>query len=572
MKRKPNGHYSCFVTRSSKFVILMLGVLVLAQNISFENLALYDRDEKGSEQNHHENVSIGIRSAEAQLDMDDTITSNVDNREIAIVSISSRYDPDLGSFHIFGELINNLDTHVKNVRFVATFYDAAGGIIGTASGRPYIDYLRPQEKSAFDIGAHGHVASDTLSFVYYKISKSWDSVEEPKPSLLDLDFRDIFIDPCGYYHFTGTITNNGRDPAKEIILSAAFSNDRHQITESAFTSLTSSDEKLPSGKSKGFELLVDGRTLPEFAYYSFNVQSAEYASRIEEKDDEENQSFDYGNGSPTTIGPISSLAPDIQQVTTTVMTVKTDSHSYGLGSNELKISGTIPQMSEEEWSSHPRSPLVRLQLMTASGSVQERATAAISKDGSFSANLDFLAEEGSEGDIHRVRADYKGVVAESNFFIRFGNSNDNNQTGLYEESSPRACRPANLIIERLNWMSDSNGYNATSTGVSFDDQALNYGDEKELRAGSTVTLSSTAENRMTKIQPVTTVIEVFDSNGSVVFLHFDSAMVYPNTEYETNVPWIPDSNGQYKIRSFAITGLDEPRVLSQALQVTVNVA
>ena len=571
MKRKPEGHYSHFVRIRAKTVILMLGMLVLAQSISFENLVLYDRDEKGSLQRYYENSITGIRLAEGQLAVDDSITSNVDNREVAIVSISSRYDPDLASFHIFGELENNLDAHIRNVRLDATFYDAAGDIIGTASGRPYIDYLRPQEKSAFDIGVYGHVASDILSFSYYKISKSWDSVQEPKPSLLDLDFQDISVDSCGYYHFVGTVTNNGRDPVKEIILSAAFSNTRYQVTETAFTPLTSNNESLSSGKSKGFALLIDERALPEFAYYSFNVQSAEYASRLEVKRDVDDQSLDYENGSPTVAASISSSL-DEQQVPTTMMTVETDSRSYGLGSNELEISGKIPYISEEEWYNQHSNSFVLLQLMTASGSVQQRATAPISKDGSFSANLNLRAEEGSEGDIYRIRADYKGAAAESNFFIRFGNANDRNQTASYEESSPRACRPANLIIDRLTWIPNSLDQNSSSNDVSIDNQAGNHSDEKGLRVGSSVTLSVAAENRMTKIQPVTTIFEVFDSNGRVVFLHLDSATIFPNTEYEASIPWIPHNNGQYKIKSFAITGLDEPRVLSHALQITVNVA
>jgi len=540
--------YSTHAAIILTLAVLLLGQVAIVQYIG--SMLSYHRHGGLLLEQQDQHYQIGLGSAEAQVS-DDT-NSNVDNREVSIVSISSRYDPARGAFHVFGELMNNLDFTVKNVGLNATFYDAGGNIIGNAFAHPFIDYLRPQEKSAFDIALYESAASAVREYSFYKILKTWDSVQEPKLGLLDLDLRDIVLDTCGYYHFTGTVGNFGKEPTREISLSAAFYNERNQIIKSGHTSIIKHDESLPSIKYAPFALLIDARALSEFTYYSFNIQSDEYASRV--LDDKDDDSFNYQNGPP----------PQSASSDMTIMTVATEESTYRIGSNEISVFGKIPIVAED-WYDHHRNSFVLIKLMSPSGLVHERATALIGKDGSYSAKIDFRINEGLEGQVYRVRAEYKGNAAENNFAIGFGNAGNSEVSA---DDMGRACKPADLSIGWSSWTT----INANNTGDGINDNST--GDslaEGVMKLGSTVILSVVVENKMTDTQPLITVIEVFDADGKVVFLHLEQVLLDPATEHQTNIPWKPDGLGEYKIKSFVISGFDEPRILSRSLNMMLRV-
>lgn len=532
----------------------MLAVLILTQLSVMQDLSLVS----DSHQNGpliQNNYQIGYGSAEAQVSGD--INSNVDNREVSIVSISSRYDLELGAFHIFGELVNGLDTTVRNVGLNATIYDVEGNILGNASARPYIDYLRPQEKSAFDIALYGSAASAVREYSFYKILRSWDAIQQPKLNVLDFDLRNIVLDTCGYYQFTGTVGNFGNEPATNIVLSAAFYNDRNQIIKSALASIITDDESLPSIKYKPFTLLIDGQELTRFAYYSFNIQSDKYASRIFDKN--EDDSFNYQNGSPI-------LPPSSTSSGMTAMTVSTEADMYSIGPNEVKVFGNIPVLDEEDWYNNHRNSLVLIKLLSPSGEIHERVTAPILTNGSFSAGIDFRIDEKFEGQVYRVRAEYKGNAAETNFVAGYGNAGESDGGDVPIVKMTRVCKPADLSIDRMSWI-PRDGYNDTDDTGDTGDNSI----QGEIKAGSALILSVVAENRRTDVQPSITIIQAFDGDGKTVFLNLDNHSLDPNTEHRSNATWTPQTPGEYRIESFVITGFDEPRVLSRSINMNVKV-
>jgi hypothetical protein len=491
-----------------------------------------------------QNIGFPVGSAAAQVG---DISSNVDNREVSIVSVSSRYDSELGAFHIFGELINGLDTTVRNVGLNATFYDAGGNIIGNAFAHPYIDYLRPQEKSGFDIAVYESAASEVRGYSYYKVLKSWDSIQDSKLDVLDFDLRNIVLDTCGFYEFSGTIGNFGNEPANDIALSAVFYNERNQMITSAL-SLVNNDESLQPIKYKPFTMLIDGQELSRFAYYSFNIQSDEYASRIFEKIDDD--SLDYQNGFPKPSPSASGMS---------IMTVSAEAAIYGIGTNNITVFGTIPIVDEEDWNNNFRNSLVLIKVLNPSGAILGKATAPVLKDGSYSTSIDFRIEENTEGQVYRVRAEYKGNAAENNFSVAYGSPSNNGNENL-PVNMTSSCAPADVSIGRMSWihMNESNSTNHNSDG-------------EVINAGSSVTLSIVAENRRTAVQPLITIIQVFDGAGKAVFINLDQVSLGPNTEHQSSATWTPDLPGKYRIESFLITGLDEPRVLSRSISMTVRV-
>lgn len=549
----------------TRVTAIILGTILLSQTaLAGQGNLLIDRDNTRYQD---------TGSAYAQIDIEDSDISVLDNPEVSILSIASRYDADLGSFHIIGELVNNMDTPVKNVRLNATFYDAEGNILGATTGTPYIEYLRPQERSAFDMAAYGDLARKVNDYSYYRISKSWNGVQESRPSLLDFDLRDIKIDQCGYYHFLGVVTNYGREPAREIILSAAFYNDKNQITESALTSIIGIDGSLPPTKQGSVELLVDERMLSQFSYYSFNVQSAEYTSTVlEETSDPESEEYlDYQNGSPAlTSSPTGEHSNGMPAESSSIMAVSTNLASYKTGSSDLEISGIVPGQDEVQWDSENKD-YVLVKLMSASGSVLDKIAAPISQDGSFSTTLPFSVEEGAKGQVYRIRAELEGTVAENNFFVGFEEDALSETIGHGESHvspSQASCKPMEISIDQLDWIPYNEGVNGS--GVT-NGTVGNYLEKPQLDVGSLVSLSVNAESKLNRLQPITTVIQVFDANGIVVFIHLNQSMLFPNSKYEVRVPWTPDFKGQYTIGSFVISGLDEPRVLSPSLRTTLTV-
>ncbi len=507
-------------------VILVIGILLITQTVPFGNSYSGENNYPNYQILDYQNLGFAIRSADAQVSMADNITSNVNNREIAITSVSSRYDEDLGAFHVFGELNNELNSAVKNVRLNATFYDGAGAVIGTGVGQVYIDYLRPQESSAFDMTAFDDKASTLSNFSSYSISKSWDLVQESKPSFLGLDLRDIYLDPCGYYHFAGSITNSGKDTANGIIISAAFYNAKNQVTESAFTTRVGNGQFLPSGEHASFDLVVDKRVLPDFAYYSFNAQSGEYSSKVLEEPATPEGIFDYHNQLPT-----------FAVAKGGIMTISLDSSSYRAGPNTAQVSGKFPNTDEIG-----QDAFVLINLMDASGKVLDTLTASLNMDGSFSRIIEFSTGASNEGQVFRVRAEYKQSVAEDNFFIGFGNLNEK-------------CSPSGLGMSHLDLLSLV-ASNTTEAGIAG---------EKQVDAGSDLLLTINAENKINRVQQVVTIIQVFDAKGTVVFLHTDTSILYPNTTDKMTASWVPEKAGRYTVESFAITGLSEPRILSDSL-------
>jgi hypothetical protein len=549
-RKLSNDRYS--VTR---ITAILLGTFLVSQiALSVQDNLPFDRDNTSQ-------LSTGL--AFAQIDIEDDINPSIpDNPSVSILSIASRYDADLGSFQIIGELVNNVDSQVKNIQLNVTFYDAEGGVLGAATGSPYIESLRPQERSAFDIAIYGDAATKVSGFSYYRISKSWDAVQESRPGLLDFDLRDITVDTCGYYHFLGVVTNYGKVPAGGIILSAAFYNDKNQITESALTSVTGIDGILPSTQQGSIELLVDERMMSQFSYYSFNVQSVEYTSTVlEETNDPESADYlDYQNGSPVLTASISQNSSGPPAWTNNIMTVSTNLASYEIGSNDLVISGMVPRQDGVHWD-NGAGDFVLVKLMTASGSVLDKTAPPMSQDGSFSATLPFLAEEGSEGQVYRIRAEFKGTIAENNFIVSTG------QDGR-DDSLRSGCKPEYIVINQLGWIPGDEVINGDGIGNS----TIGYYPEKpQLDVGSLAMLSVSAENKLNRVQPITAVIQVFDADGTVVFIHLNQSMLFPDSKYQIRVPWTPDIKGQYTIESFVISGLDEPRVLSRSLRTTLNV-
>jgi hypothetical protein len=421
---------------------------------------------------------------------------------------------------------------VENLTLDVTFLDSQGNVTGSLSGYPYLRFLRQEEKSAFDIVARGDAAASLLNFSYYKISRSWDVVLEPKPDLLKLDVETLLIDTCDYYRIEGFVTNLGRDRTSDIIISAAFYNRENQVVATAITKVT---ESLDATSRAPFALVIDKDSMPHFAYYSLNVQSPDYSSVLPKVGGESDEESDDA-------GSFTSLLPSKDIV------IFTESAVYGPETTEIAIAGKINFNGELEW--QPGS-LVLINVITGSGLVPYLATAPVAQNGSFARLLYFPVDEGAQGQVFKLRAEFDGSFAENTFSIGYANIG---------ESTP-GCREVEPV--KVSQLSISSGQSSDTTDLVSG---------KEIRLGSTVMLSTTAENKLSRQENIVVIFEIFDERNIVVFLHVGNWTVEPNSDSKGEIPWMPVHEGTFLIKSFAFSNFDQPVLLSSAAPLSVSVA
>ncbi|MGI0037479.1 MAG: FxLYD domain-containing protein, partial [Nitrososphaera sp.] len=423
-------------------------------------------------------------------------TANTNESAISVESISTRYDSEFESFHIFGEAVNNLEAPVQNVRLNVTFYDSQGNLTGTIISSPYFSNLAPGEKSAFDIVAQGQAASDLLDFSYYKISRTWETATEQKQDLLRLDIREISLDPCGFYRIGGTVTNLANNHTSGISVSAAFYNEQNQVVATAFTTIK---ERLDPTKLDEFTLVIEKEALPHFAYYSLNAQSDQYTTASFEGEED--------------LSNFHSLTP----IGGKIMTVATNKTTYEIKEDKILVSGLVPP---EEVRKREDNSLLLIKVLTGSGSIQVLVTTPVPEDGIFSREVEFQMDENMKGEVFRVRAEYFGMQAESTFSI--GHASDNPDQPSCKEVQKVA------IAELKAQLDGDSGGNITD-----------FLSGREIKLGSNVTLSASLDNEVSRAQNVTVIFEVFDSRGVVVYIHVAEYELSPNTQQDLQVSWHP---------------------------------
>jgi hypothetical protein len=98
--------------------------------------------------------------------------------------------------------------------------------------------------------------------------------------------------------------------------------------------------------------------------------------------------------------------------------------------------------------------------------------------------------------------------------------------------------------------------------------------------GNTVALARTSEqvvigikvdNNFERELDITAVIEARDAEGTTQYLAFQSNTLDVGNTVDIGTVWIPSKAGDYNLRTFLITGLTNPEVLSEAVETTVKV-
>jgi hypothetical protein len=94
----------------------------------------------------------------------------------------------------------------------------------------------------------------------------------------------------------------------------------------------------------------------------------------------------------------------------------------------------------------------------------------------------------------------------------------------------------------------------------------------EVSAGQQVVLSTQIHNSNDGTQPFVAIVEVRDSNGVTVFLAWQTGTLNPSGQTEVGLSWTPNTSGQYTVRTFILSSLDAPTILSEVKQSNISVS
>lgn len=132
-----------------------------------------------------------------------------------------------------------------------------------------------------------------------------------------------------------------------------------------------------------------------------------------------------------------------------------------------------------------------------------------------------------------------------------------------------------IFLSSLFIMSQTARYQAhATTGLNLGTPSLlNTNGDVLDTAGirSQVMLSTTISNPQSARQPFITLFEVRDSNQVTVFLSWVSGTIPPGEQFDLGVMWQPQTTGSYNVRTYAVTDLKNPQILSAAKTATVSV-
>jgi hypothetical protein len=107
------------------------------------------------------------------------------------------------------------------------------------------------------------------------------------------------------------------------------------------------------------------------------------------------------------------------------------------------------------------------------------------------------------------------------------------------------------------------GASAQSTDVAS--PVLKDAQGNELSKGSAeklMVISVTTSNSMDDPVPFVAIIESRDGSGVTQLLGFSTGSIEDGSQSETGISWTPQEAGSYQLRTFLISGFEDPEILT----------
>ena len=193
----------------------------------------------------------------------------------ADVSIQNdqKYLGDDGTLHIVGEIQNNLDTPLNQIKVHATLYNADNHVIGTKETSSLVNTIMPEMKGPFDFILTDSELKKTKTYqldVDYKVSP-------PKNQVIDITSSKLSRDEFNNLMITGTVTNKGDITANTVAIVATIYDRDGNV---AAVSRTHPEPDYLRTNDEMFFLITipDKSQTRELQEYSLIAESEEYAA------------------------------------------------------------------------------------------------------------------------------------------------------------------------------------------------------------------------------------------------------------------------------------------------------
>jgi hypothetical protein len=97
-------------------------------------------------------------------------------------------------------------------------------------------------------------------------------------------------------------------------------------------------------------------------------------------------------------------------------------------------------------------------------------------------------------------------------------------------------------------------------------------DITEVTVGQQVVLSTTIQNNANEEVPFVALVEVRDSDGITIFLAWQTGTLNANSDADIGLSWTPEEAGDYTVRTFVISDLASPEILSPVAESEITVS
>ena len=191
--------------------------------------------------------------------------------EISIQNDQQFFSDD-GSLHIVGELKNNFDVPVNQVKIDAALF-SNGILVDTIKQTPMLNTIMPEMRNPFEIIVSKEIAKDIDE---YSLSTSYH-VTEPKEQVIDITTSDFSRDKFNNLVITGTVANKGEITANTVVVVATLYDENGNVAAVSKTHVEP-DYLRANDESFFFVPLPDKIQSRSIVDYTLAAESEEYTA------------------------------------------------------------------------------------------------------------------------------------------------------------------------------------------------------------------------------------------------------------------------------------------------------
>lgn len=166
---------------------------------------------------------------------------------------------------LIGEVYNGSTSNIYGVRVTANFYDASGGLVGTENGSVWLNYIRPGEKTCFQV-----FLLEPANWTRYEFERpSFYSSNSPRPMLTIFNDSGTVTGSLDY-HILGQVRNDDTVRVNSVKVVGTLYNDIDVPLGCWFDYVGSND--LDPGQVSSFDIGYYGRSWSDVQVYHLQAE------------------------------------------------------------------------------------------------------------------------------------------------------------------------------------------------------------------------------------------------------------------------------------------------------------